>query len=206
MLYSGKKQANWSFQTNSPGLGYKPPDANKWTLEVGGGGWGNKELEYYRNSKENAFLDGSGNLVIQASRSETHQELQCWYGLCKYTSARLITKGKFERLYGRFEARVKIPAGQGVWPAFWLLGDNIDKVGWPQCGEIDIMENIGREPPICSRHCSWSGLLRRKWNRVAVYLIEGHFFRRLPRLFGRLVARSNSMVRRWNAIQITQFS
>lgn len=144
----GQKASELVFSDEFAGTRGSAPDANKWTLEVGGGGWGNKELEYYRNSKENAFLDGSGNLVIQASRSETHQELQCWYGLCKYTSARLITKGKFERLYGRFEARIKIPAGQGVWPAFWLLGDNIDKVGWPQCGEIDVMENIGREPSI----------------------------------------------------------
>jgi beta-glucanase (GH16 family) len=72
--------------------------------------------------------------------------LTCWYGPCQYTSARLITKGKFDLKFGRFEARIKIPRGQGVWPAFWLLGNDIDTVGWPKCGEIDIMENIGREP------------------------------------------------------------
>jgi beta-glucanase (GH16 family) len=70
----------------------------------------------------------------------------CWYGECKYTSARLITKQKFNRKYGRFEARIKIPRGQGMWSAFWLLGSNIDTVGWANCGEIDVMENIGREP------------------------------------------------------------
>jgi beta-glucanase (GH16 family) len=144
----GQKTNELVFSDEFAGTRGAAPDVIKWTLEVGGGGWGNKELEYYRNSNENAFLDGSGNLVIQASRSETHQELQCWYGRCKYTSAKLITKGTFDRLYGRFEARIKIPAGQGVWPAFWLLGRDIDQVGWPQCGEIDVMENIGREPSI----------------------------------------------------------
>jgi beta-glucanase (GH16 family) len=66
----------------------------------------------------------------------------------KYTSARLKTQGRFSQLYGRFEARIKIPQGQGIWPAFWLLGDDIDKVAWPACGEIDIMENIGKEPSL----------------------------------------------------------
>ena len=70
----------------------------------------------------------------------------CWYGPCRYTSARLLTKGKFAATYGRFEARLKLPAGQGLWPAFWMLGDNIDAVGWPRSGEIDVMENIGKEP------------------------------------------------------------
>src|SRR5207245_7263892 len=65
-----------------------------------------------------------------------------------YTSARLITKNKFTATYGRFEARIRIPYGQGIWPAFWMLGDDIDKVGWPACGEIDIMENIGKEPSV----------------------------------------------------------
>ncbi|HVE58862.1 MAG TPA: glycoside hydrolase family 16 protein, partial [Pyrinomonadaceae bacterium] len=74
--------------------------------------------------------------------------LSCWYGPCQYTSARLITKGKFDQKYGKFEARIKIPRGQGLWGACWMLGNNIDIVGWAQCGEIDIMENIGREPSI----------------------------------------------------------
>jgi len=144
----GQRATDLVFSDEFVGAHGTAPDANKWTLEVGGGGWGNKELEYYRNSSEDAFLDGSGNLAIQAAKLFSSQGFNCWYGPCKYTSARLITKGKFGRLYGRFEARIRIPAGQGVWPAFWLLGDNIDKVGWPQCGEIDIMENIGREPSV----------------------------------------------------------
>lgn len=70
----------------------------------------------------------------------------CWYGACQYTSARLLTAGKFDVTYGRVESRIKIPAGQGLWPAFWMLGGNIGEVGWPACGEIDIMENVGKEP------------------------------------------------------------
>lgn len=121
-------------------------DSTKWTAEIGGNGWGNQELEYYTNSTDNAFLDGSGSLVIKAVKLVPPLTLSCWYGPCQYTSARLITKGKFDLKYGRFEARIKIPRGQGVWPAFWMLGNNIDNVGWPTCGELDIMENIGREP------------------------------------------------------------
>jgi beta-glucanase (GH16 family) len=123
-------------------------DPAKWTAEIGGGGWGNKELQYYTNSTDNIFMNGSGSLVIKAAELEAPLTLTCWYGPCRYSSGRIITKGKFDHKYGRFEARIKIPKGQGIWPAFWLLGNNIDSVGWPQCGEIDIMENIGREPSI----------------------------------------------------------
>jgi beta-glucanase (GH16 family) len=123
-------------------------DTTKWTAETGGAGWGNQELQYYTTSTENAFHDGAGSLVIKAVKLNPPLTLSCWYGTCQYTSARLITKGKFEQKYGRFEARLKVPRGQGLWPAFWMLGNNIDTVGWPTCGEIDIMENIGREPTI----------------------------------------------------------
>ena len=123
-------------------------DTAKWTSETGGSGWGNQELEYYTNSTANAYLDGLGSLIIKAIKLNAPLTLSCWYGPCQYTSARLITKGKFDVRNGKFEARIKIPGGQGVWPAFWLLGGNFDIVSWPQCGEIDIMENIGREPSI----------------------------------------------------------
>jgi len=121
-------------------------DSKKWTAEIGGGGWGNQELQYYTNSIENVFHDGKGSLVIKAVKLVPPLNLSCWYGQCEYASARIITKGKFEQLYGKFEARIKIPRGQGMWSAFWMLGGNIDEVGWANCGEIDIMENIGREP------------------------------------------------------------
>ncbi|MFN2598105.1 MAG: family 16 glycosylhydrolase [Pyrinomonadaceae bacterium] len=123
-------------------------DRAKWGAEVGGWGWGNRELEYYTDNKRNAHLDGRGHLVIEAFKEPLPPEFKCWYGQCRYTSARLTTKRKFAQAYGRFEARIKIPAGQGVWPAFWMLGADIDAVGWPACGEIDIMENIGREPAL----------------------------------------------------------
>jgi beta-glucanase (GH16 family) len=123
-----------------------PPDASKWMFMKGGEGWGNRELQYYTESRDNVRHDGKGNLVIEAREADPKAGLKCWYGPCRYTSARLSTKGLFSRKYGRFEARMRLPEGQGVWPAFWLLGDNIDKAGWPACGEIDIMEMIGREP------------------------------------------------------------
>jgi beta-glucanase (GH16 family) len=136
----------WNDEFNGPaGSGI---DKNRWTTETGGGGWGNQELEYYTDSTKNASLDGTGNLVIKAIKETLPQRYRCWYGQCQYTSARLITKNKFSQAYGRFEARLKIPYGQGLWPAFWMLGSNIDTVSWPNCGEIDIMENIGKEPSI----------------------------------------------------------
>jgi beta-glucanase (GH16 family) len=121
-------------------------DAGKWTQETGGAGWGNRELQYYTAGAKNAYLDGRGSLVIRAVSETLPESFKCWYGPCRYTSARLITKGKFSQTYGRFEARLRVPRGQGLWPAFWLLGEDITRVGWPACGEIDVMENIGREP------------------------------------------------------------
>jgi beta-glucanase (GH16 family) len=119
-------------------------DSSKWVLETGGGGWGNNELEYYTNRAQNSFQHG-GNLVIKV----LDEKYTGADGVTRnYTSARLKTLGKFSQAYGRFEARIKIPRGQGIWPAFWMLGDDIDKAAWPACGEIDIMENIGKEPSI----------------------------------------------------------
>lgn len=121
------------------------PDSAKWGYDIGVGqnGWGNNELEYYTDRTQNAFLDGEGHLVIKAIK-ETFTGVG---GVTRnYTSARLVTRGKFEQKYGRFEARIKLPFGQGIWPAFWMLGTDINSVGWPSCGEIDVMENIGREP------------------------------------------------------------
>lgn len=120
------------------------PDPEKWTFDVGGDGWGNHELEYYTDRVQNIFVQG-GHLVITATR----EEFTGIDGTARhYTSARLKTLGKFSQTYGRFEASIKIPYGQGLWPAFWMLGDDIAKVDWPNCGEIDIMENIGKEPSV----------------------------------------------------------
>jgi len=135
----GKWRLSWSDEFSSPnGSGVDP---SKWVVEVGGKGWGNEELEYYTSRRENAHIQ-DGNLVIEARR-ENYTGTD---GSRNYTSARMKTAGKFSQTYGRFEARIKIPSGQGMWPAFWMLGDDIDKTGWPAWGEIDIMENIGKEP------------------------------------------------------------
>jgi beta-glucanase (GH16 family) len=127
-----------------------PPDPANWGYEIGDGtvngipGWGNSELQYYTDSTDNAATDGAGNLVLTAQ--EHTGSLECWYGPCEYTSARLISLHRAEFAYGRIEARVKTPEGAGLWPAFWSLGTDIGEVGWPQTGEIDIMEFVGREP------------------------------------------------------------
>jgi beta-glucanase (GH16 family) len=122
-----------------------PINAEFWTHDTGGHGWGNNELEYYTDRVANASLDGSGHLAIVA-RQETLEGYDCDYGPCQYTSARILSQAKVEFTYGRVEARIRIPRGQGIWPAFWMLGANLDRVSWPNCGEIDVMENIGREP------------------------------------------------------------
>jgi beta-glucanase (GH16 family) len=116
-------------------------DSSIWDFNIGNGenGWGNNELQYYTNRAENAVVQ-NGVLIMTANK-ESFQGSD-------YTSARILTKGKFEQAYGRFEARIRLPYGQGIWPAFWLLGADIDEVGWPQCGEIDIMENRGQEPTL----------------------------------------------------------
>jgi len=132
----------WSDEFNGPDG--SAPDPSKWTYDLGGKGWGNSELECYTNRLQNAQIQG-GNLVITAQQEST--AFACSDGSTNnYTSARLKTQGLFTQAYGRFEASIKIPAGQGMWPAFWMLGDNITTTGWPACGEIDIMENIGKEP------------------------------------------------------------
>lgn len=136
-------QLVWADEFDGPaGTG---PDPENWGFDVGGEGWGNYELQYHTDSLDNAAHDGEGNMVITA-RQDNPDNLECWYGTCEYTSARLLTQGNFDHQYGRFEANIQIPTGQGVWPAFWMLGANFDDIGWPYSGEIDIMENVGHEP------------------------------------------------------------
>ena len=127
------------------------PDPEKWAYDVGGDGWGNFELQSYTTRTQNAQIQ-DGNLVITAQP----EKFTGADGITRdYTSARLKSQHLFERTYGRFEARVKIPKGQGMWPAFWMLGADDEQQGWPKCGEIDIMENIGSEPGI--NHASLHG-------------------------------------------------
>ncbi len=135
-------QLVWSDEFN--GTDGSAPDASKWAIQTGGNGWGNNELEYYTARPQNVQVSG-GNLVITAIK----EDYTGTDGVTQhYTSARVQTKGLFSQTYGRFEARIKIPKGQGMWPAFWMLGSDIDTNPWPACGEIDIMENIGKEPAI----------------------------------------------------------
>ena len=115
------------------------PDAAKWQFDVGTD-WGNGQLEYDTDRPENVSLDGEGHLAITA-RQEPYLGQD-------YTSGRIKTQDLFERTGGRFEARIRLPRGQGIWPAFWLLGADIDEVGWPTCGEIDVMEYRGQEPSV----------------------------------------------------------
>ncbi|MER6266511.1 MULTISPECIES: ricin-type beta-trefoil lectin domain protein [Streptomyces] len=133
-----------TFSDNFDGAAGSPVDSSKWTLETGDN-VNNHEREYYTSGTNNAALDGQGHLVITAKK-ENPANYQCWYGTCQYTSARMNTSGKFSAQYGHVEARMKIPRGQGMWPAFWMLGTDIGSVGWPNSGEIDVMENVGYEP------------------------------------------------------------
>jgi hypothetical protein len=130
-IYPGMSLA-WSDEFDGSTL-----DNSSWTREIGGWGWGNNELEYYTNSTKNSFTS-EGYLVIEA-RKETN-------GSNNYTSARIISKDKRTFTYGRIDIRAKLPKGQGIWPALWMLGNNISQVSWPACGEIDIMELLGHEP------------------------------------------------------------
>lgn len=132
-------QRNWKlvWSDDFNGEAGSKPDETKWTYDLGtgDGGWGNQELQSYTNLTQNVSLDGEGNLVITAIRDDN-----------TFSSARIKTEGLFAQKYGRFEARLITPYGPGLWPAFWMLGEKIRTVGWPQCGEIDIMELRGQQP------------------------------------------------------------
>jgi beta-glucanase (GH16 family) len=132
----GAWQLVWSDEFEGPAGA--PLDTTKWTAEIGGDGWGNQELQYYTDRIENAALDGQGNLAITALRED--------YLGSSYTSARITTRGKFEPTFGRMEASLKLPSGIATWPAFWGMGVDPRDLGWPQCGELDVMENIGSMP------------------------------------------------------------
>ena len=131
------------------------PSAKVWSAEIGGGGWGNSERQYYTDKSANASMDGAGRLIITADRisNEYAEQIGTVPGTedilnrcseCQFTSARLKTARKLSFMYGRVEARIKMPVGVGTWPAFWMLGgDLLDGVPWPECGEVDIMEFRG---------------------------------------------------------------
>ena len=137
-------QLAWADEFNAPNG--TPPDSNRWSFDVGGGGYGNHELETYTMRMVNAE-QRDGHLVVTARRED-------WTGpdgiARRYTSARLRTQGHFTQAYGRFEARMQLLVGKGIWPAFWLLGEDVASKGWPKCGEIDIMEEIGDRSTVYS--------------------------------------------------------
>jgi beta-glucanase (GH16 family) len=131
------------------GAAGEPIDGTKWNYETTDGcsvgicGWGNNEKEYYTDERDNIALNGAGQLTIVARRAPAG--LTCYYGPCRYTSAKITTRGKMLASPGRVEARIKLPAGQGLWPAFWMLGHGNPVTPWPDCGELDIMENKGSQ-------------------------------------------------------------
>jgi beta-glucanase (GH16 family) len=135
---SGTWQLTWSDELD--GAAGTPPDPTRWRYDLGGHGWGNGQLEFNTDQLANARHDGDGHLVITALRQD--------YAGNRYTSARIRTEGLFDQRYGRFEARLRLPRGAGIWPAFWLLGTSYPSVGWPDCGELDVMELRGSEPAV----------------------------------------------------------
>jgi beta-glucanase (GH16 family) len=133
----------WSQEFNEKS-GTKP-NPKYWNYDLGDGrGWGNRELQLYTNV--NAKTTGRGILAITALQISPKKKQICYYGYCEWSSARITTKNKVWIKYGTIEARIQMPAGKGTWPAFWMLGQNIDEVSWPNSGEIDITEGLGRTP------------------------------------------------------------
>lgn len=128
-------QLVWSDEFNSNGM----PDTSKWGYDVGGNGWGNNELQYYTNARPENVRIENGNLVIEARKEHFSGK--------SYTSARLLTKGKADWTYGKFEIRAKLPRGRGTWPAIWLLAAT-NPLNWPADGELDIMEEVGYNPNV----------------------------------------------------------
>ena len=142
----------WSDEFEGPAGA--PPDTSRWRADLGDGcamgicGWGNDEKQTYTDAPENVALDGSGRLAIVARVAPAG--LACHYGPCRYTSAKITTRGRMAAEPGRVAARIRLPTGQGLWPAFWMLGAEYPATPWPQCGELDIMEHKGSQPRITS--------------------------------------------------------
>ena len=145
-----RAQTHWElvWHDEFKGAAGSAPDSAQWIYDLGAAGWGNRELERYTDSRENSYLDGKGHLVIRALRAPDGA----------YTSARIKTQGKFSTQYGKIEARIKLPHGQGMWPAFWMLGADIGSVGWPACGEIERHGEPGARAPAHPRFAPWAQL------------------------------------------------
>jgi beta-glucanase (GH16 family) len=170
---SSAAKANWllTWSDEFNGSSGSAPDPAKWTIETGGNGWGNNESEYYTARPQNVRLE-NGNLVLEAIR----ERFAGPGGIQRdYTSGRLKTQGHFARKYGRFEARIKVPNGKGIWSAFWLLGDDFSQNGWPACGEIDVMEHVGRQPDIVRGSLHGPGYSGEKSITASYTLPKGRF-------------------------------
>ena len=185
----------WSDEFDGPNG--SPVDSSKWSFDIGGNGWGNNELETYTSRTANADLEG-GTLVIKTLK----ETLKGADGITRdYTSARLLTKTKFTQMYGRFEARIKIPYGQGIWPAFWMLGDNIDTAlaqlrrdrhhGKHRQGAVDR-----------SWHFSWTRLLGRERRKCGLHITQWpEVLRRFPHVCRRVGTERHAVLRRWTLVQ-----
>ena len=170
-------------------------DLTKWEYVVGGNGFGNRELEYYTGRAQNLHLE-NGMLAIQALKEDYRGADGVQRG---FTSARIQTKGKFAQTYGRFEARIKLPYGQGIWPAFWMMGDVA--AGWPANGEIDIMENIGREPSLVHGTIHGPGYSGDHGIGRAVFVTRrAAILRRLSCVCGGMGAEGDPLVRRRDGV------
>ena len=152
----GETVAGYTFQDEFDGPAGAPPDPARWAYDLGGGGWGNNELQVYTDARANVFQDGRSHLVIRATR-----ELAPGRGAAPpgrtYRSARITTRGRFAQLGGSFEARIKVTSQRGLWPACWLMGQDIGTAGWPHCGEVDLLEDFGYSTVQSSVHVPAGG-------------------------------------------------
>jgi len=131
-----QEQLIWSDEFNGSGV----PDPNNWSYDIGSSGWGNAEIQNYTSQLWNVRQD-SNMLIIEARKSSTG-----------WTSGRIISHNKFNFTYGRVVFKAKLPSGSGTWPALWMLGESIFTAGWPACGEVDVMEHVGKDPG--NAHCA----------------------------------------------------
>jgi len=147
---------SYTFQDEFDGPAGAPPDPGRWAYDLGAGGWGNNELQTYTDSPANVFQDGQSSLVIRATRPVTPGGGPT--AQAGYHSARIKTLGKFAQSGGSFEARIKVDSQRGLWPAFWLMGQDITARGWPACGEVDVLEDYGYSAVESSVHVPAGGI------------------------------------------------
>ena len=146
----------YTFRDEFDGPAGAPPDPARWSYDLGGGGWGNNELQCYTDDRDHVFQDGRSHLVIRATRQVIAGRADAPPAVA-YHSARITTRGKFAQSGGSFEARIKVTSRRGLWPAFWLMGQDIGQAGWPRCGEVDVLEDFGYSAVQSSVHVPAGG-------------------------------------------------